>query len=99
MERIYRRTEAGRLALTTAVVGVAEGEYRRILGLINGETHFEVIRTLLPEYADAEICQWLNELEGRGLITSVHATTEHDLDFTGSFNIGSLLAAKRSESK
>jgi hypothetical protein len=99
IDRVYWRTEAGARALTSGVVGIAEGEHRRILRLINGKTHFDVVRAFLLEYADADIYQWLSELERRGLIASIGATAEHNLDFTDSFNMATLLAAKRAQSQ
>ena len=74
-ERIYRRTEAGSTAWTTNVPALSE-EHRRILGLIESETHFDMLRTLLRQHA---------ELEAQGLIVSESADAEHDLDFTGGF--------------
>ena len=80
-ERIYRRTEAGSTAWTTNVPALSE-EHRRILGLIESETHFDMLRTLLRQHADF---QRLAELEAQGLIVSESADAEHDLDFTGGF--------------
>ena len=99
VDRIYRRTEAGQQALKSAEVGVAEGEYRRILRLVNAETHFNVLRMALPEHTETDIREWLAELERRGLVASVAASHEHDLDFTGSFKIADIAAANRKPDK
>lgn len=80
-ERIYRRTEAGSRAWLTQDPALSE-DHRRILGLIEGETHSDVIRSLLRLHADH---QRLTELEARGLIASEAAAAVHDLDFTASF--------------
>ena len=81
VERIYRRTESGSKAWLEQDPAVSE-EHRRILGLIQEETHWDVIRTLFRRHADY---QRLAELEAEGLIVSEAAVAEHDLDFTGSF--------------
>ncbi len=80
-ERIYRRTESGSRAWLTQDPAVSE-EHRRVLGLITGETHSDMMRALLRAHIDF---QRLAELEALGLIASEAAAAEHDLDFTGSF--------------
>jgi hypothetical protein len=81
LERIYRRTESGVNALLTQDPAVSE-EHRRILELIQGDTHWDVIRTLLRRHADY---QRLADLEAGGLVVSEAASSGSDLDFTGSF--------------
>jgi len=80
-ERIYRRTEAGTRACLRQDPALSE-DHRRILAQIDGEMHWEVVRTLLRRHADFPL---LADLEARGLIASVAAPSTHDLDFTGSF--------------
>ena len=80
-ERIYRRTESGSEAWLTQDPALSE-DHRRILGLIEGEMHSDVIRTLLRRHADY---QTLADLEAQGLIASEAAAEVHDLDFTGGF--------------
>ena len=84
-DRIYRRTAAGHSALMESTVGIAGGEYRRILDLLAEDMHFDALRAAMPQYADAVILRWLRELEGRGLLES-SGNAGPDLDFTGSFN-------------
>ena len=84
--RIYRRTAAGQKALMESTIGMAGGEYRRILDLITEDMHFDAIRAALPQYADGLIARWLRELESRGLLGSSADTAEQDLDFT-TFNL------------
>lgn len=79
--RIYRRTDSGLKAWVTHDPAVSDDE-RRILGLIHGDMHGDVVRTLLRRHADY---RRLAELEARGLIASEAAAPERDLDFTGSF--------------
>lgn len=97
MERIYRRTEAGQKALMESTIGIAGGEYRRILDLIVDETHFDAVRAAMPQYADAVISRWLRELEGRGLLESVEGAVEQNLDFTTSLSLGELFPKGRPE--
>ena len=80
-ERIYRRTEAGSRAWLTQDPALSE-DHRRILGLVEGETHWDVIRTLLRRHADYQL---LAELEAQGLIASEASAATHDLDFTAGF--------------
>lgn len=84
-DRVYRRTAAGHTALMESTVGIAGGEYRRILDLLADDMHFDALRAAMSQYADAVITRWLRELEGRGLVEST-ADGGPDLDFTGSFN-------------
>lgn len=81
LNRVYRRTESGLKAWRDRDPSLSD-EHRRILGLIEAETHWDVIRTLLRRHADY---QRLAELEALGLIASQTGTADHDLDFTGSF--------------
>lgn len=90
-ERIYRRTAAGHAALMESTVGIAGGEYRRILDIVSGDTHFDALRAAMPQYADAVISRWLRELESRGLLESFAGAAGQDLDFTGSFSAADLL--------
>ena len=84
-ERIYRRTAAGRAALAEGNIGLAGGEYRRILHLLADDTHYDGLRAALAHYSDAIVTRWLRELEGRGLLESSAGEAGQDLDFTGSF--------------
>jgi hypothetical protein len=88
-ERIYRRTDAGRKAWESPSSGLP-GPYRRILGVITGETHSEVVRGLLRCYSERQLEDWLTEMETLGFIQSLPVTSGHDLDFTGSFSLAAL---------
>ena len=66
--------------------------YRRILGMLDTDTHSDVIRGYLRRYPDALIFEWLAELEELGLAESQPSEQEHDLDFTGNFALPMLLA-------
>lgn len=80
--RIYRRTESGDEAAVSADTAIPS-EYRRILRLIEGDTHADVIRGYLRHYPDTLLAEWLIELEEIGFVTSrVSADTTQRLDFT-----------------
>src|SRR6267378_2957801 len=90
-ERIYRRTDAGRQALSqSADVPV---EYRRVLELVGTGTHGAVIRACLRSHPYDHVLQWLNKLEQVGLLESMPQAGADDLDFSGNFNRAALAAA------
>ena len=68
-------------------------EYRRILGLIESDTHPDSLRTRLARYSEADLSHLLDELVERGLLQAVEASQDHDLDFTGNFNLADLRKA------
>jgi len=88
-DRIYRRTEAGEKAWESRDPGLP-AEQRRILGLINGETHSDLLQNRLRHYPAARILGWLAQLERQGLLRSVPGAVEHNLDFTGNFTAAEL---------
>jgi hypothetical protein len=92
-DRIYQRTEAGQKAWESSDPGVP-AEQRRILGLINGETHSDLLRKRLPHYS-GKIPGWLAQLEKQGLLQSVPGAVEHDLDFTGEFPVLELMGEEK----
>ncbi|HEX2199566.1 MAG TPA: hypothetical protein VHG88_13245 [Burkholderiales bacterium] len=85
-DRIYRRTAEGQKALMESTIGIAGGEYRRILDLVCEEMHYDALRAALPHYSDGVISRWLRELESMGLLASSPTHSGQDLDFTGRFN-------------
>lgn len=94
LQRIYRRTDAGRTAAEGKDASLP-AEYRRILGLIQDDTHSDAVRTALRRYSDEDIFAWLAELENLGLVVSEPVTSKHDLDFTGNFSIAEIAAAHK----
>jgi CheY-like chemotaxis protein len=89
--RIYRMTAYGRQAWESEDPSVPTA-YRRILGMVDTETHSDVLRGYLRRYPDALIFEWLAELEELGLVESHPGEQAHDLDFTGSFALPRLIA-------
>jgi CheY-like chemotaxis protein len=84
-ELILRRTEAGDKALTADAALPAE--YRRILAVIEGPTHSDVVRGLLRQFPDSLLADWLSEVEELGFVDSAPADPTLDLDFTGPLNV------------
>lgn len=92
--RIYRRTAAGKRAWESSDSKVP-AEYRRVLGLLETETHSDVIRGFLRRHSDKLIFEWFDRLEQLGLLESTPAKEQHDLDFTTSFKLPALIAEDR----
>ena len=92
--RIYRRTEAGKLAWESQDAKVP-AECRRVLGLVETDAHTDVIRGFLRRHSDKLIFEWLGKLEQLGLLESTSAGEQHDLDFTASFKFPALIAEDR----
>src|SRR5260221_7955418 len=76
----YRRTDSGDAALRSLDDAIPV-DYRRILCLIDGDTHANVVRGRLRQYSDALIADWLAELEEIGFIESTAVAEAYDLDF------------------
>lgn len=91
---LYRRTGAGNAAWQRQDEGVPV-EYRRILGLIETDTHPDSLRTRLARYSEADMRHLLDELVHRGLLEAVAAAEHQDLDFTSEFSIRDLKKAAR----
>ena len=88
----YRRTTSGEAALRSMDTAIPV-DYRRILCLIDGDTHANVVRGRLRQYSDALIADWLAELEEIGFIESTGAGDTYDLDFNPLVNGGPPIAA------
>jgi DNA-binding MarR family transcriptional regulator len=93
-DRIYQRTEAGQKAWESRDPDVP-AEQCRILGLINGETHSDLLQKRLGHYPSGQISGWLDQLEKRGLLQSVPGAVEHNLDFTGNFTASELMGEEK----
>lgn len=76
----YRLTAAGTDALRSDDSAIPV-DYRRILSLIHGDTHANVVRGRLRRFPDALIADWLAELEELGFIETARASAAYDLDF------------------
>lgn len=94
-ELIYRRTAEGAKAYENQESGLPD-YHRSLLGLIDGDTHSQLIRTMLRRrYSEYKIFDWLDELETLGFLESAPVTETHDLDFTGGFNMAELRAMQK----
>jgi len=57
-------------------------DYRRILRIVERDTHCDVVRGRLRQFADSLLFDWLAELEEIGYVGSRLADYTQDLDFT-----------------
>ena len=80
LDATYRRTEAGDEALRSEDAAIPV-DYRRMLCVIEGDTHVNVVRGRLRRYRDSLIDAWLGELEELGFIETARASAAYDLDF------------------
>ncbi len=94
MNKLYRRTAAGKLAWQRQDAGVPI-DYRRILGVV-GEApmHVDNLRTRLARYSETELQHLLDELSELGLVEASADKEHHDLDFTGDFTVNDLRKRK-----
>ena len=77
----YRLTKTGE-AVRDAKDPSAPADYRRILGLLRPDAHYDVIRGALRRYSDKLISDWMAELEELGYVEVVQDEDFFDLDFT-----------------
>ena len=82
--RAYRRSEMGQNASADADSTLSV-EHRRILDLIEGDTHCDVIRGCLRRFSDAQLAGWLAEMEQSGWLISAPADATQDIAFTAFF--------------
>jgi hypothetical protein len=87
--RVYRRSKAGTAAWQRQDPSVPI-EYRRLLGLIAGDTHPDNLRARLSGFTIEDTVELLDELVARGLLEAVETAQHQDLDFTGSLNFAAL---------
>ena len=85
LDMTFRRTTSGTTALRSIDTAIPV-DYRRILCVIDGDTHANVVRGRLRQYSDALISDWLGELEEIGFIESIGTGDAYDLDFEPSSN-------------
>ena len=93
--RLYRRTQAGTTAWQRQDVRVPL-EYRRVLGVIDGDVHPDTLRGRLP-FTEIGLNHLLEELVEQGFLESVAASENHDLDFTGSLDLSDIRKAAASQ--
>ena len=85
-DRIYCRTAAGDRALRSSNPPIPS-DYHRILRIIEGDTHPDVIRGFLRRFPDALLADWLAELVELGLVASVHADPAQEQDFNAGLKL------------
>jgi CheY-like chemotaxis protein len=84
LNRIYRRTPAG-LKMLASPDKTCPLEHKRILALIDHDTHSDVVRGSLRQFPDALLADWLAEMEELGYLSSTAAEVALNLDFTDLF--------------
>ena len=89
--RLYRRTKTGTAAWQRQDPSVPL-EYRRVLGVIEGDMHPDSFRARLP-FTETGLAELLEDLVGDGYLEAVEAAEGHDLDFTGNFSLADLRKA------
>ena len=87
-KRLYRRTAKGTAVWQRQDPSVPL-EFRRILGIIEGDMHPDSMRGRLP-FTEIGLHQLLEELVEEGFVEAVDASESNDLDFTGSLNFSDL---------
>jgi len=92
MALLYRRTETGRKAWDSQSSDVPL-EYRRILGLFAHDTDPRDVRAKLG-WSEGALNDILEELEEKGMLERYETDDRVDLDFTGSFSVANLDAAR-----
>ena len=92
-DRTYRRSPAGQQILTNPDKTYPL-EYQRILAVIEGVTHGDVIRGCLRQFPDTLLADWLAEMEELGYLSSTEADSTQSLDFTDLFKAAQLAAAQ-----
>ena len=81
---IFRRTDLGDKAMR-GQAGQVPSEMIRVLALIAGEAHFEVIRKRAIRLPEDELSTALARLVKDGFLEHRKAEEEHNLDFTSHF--------------
>ena len=80
-DRIYRRTTAGIQAWESPGSSLSL-PFRRILSLLEGDTHFSSVQSGMGALRAEQLAYWLDQLQKLGFVESTGATAESDLDFT-----------------
>lgn len=83
-DSIFRRTETGERAMRGQAGQIAP-ELIRVLALVSGETHFDLIKKRAIRMPEADLRAALERLMAGGYLIASTAGEEHDLDFTAHF--------------
>jgi len=82
---IYTRTETGERAMRGQAGQVAP-DLVRVLALVSGDTHFDLVKKRAIRMPEAELLGVLDRLVAQGLISSRGSDEAEDLDFTSHFS-------------
>ena len=83
-DNLYRRTDLGDKAMRGQAGQIAP-DMIRVLALIAGEAHFDVIKKRAIRMPEESLAATLDKLEKDGFLMRRTASEEHDLDFTEHF--------------
>jgi CheY-like chemotaxis protein len=83
-DTIYSRTETGERAMRGQAGQIAP-DLVRVLALVSGDTHFDLVKKRAIRMPEAELLGVLDRLVAQGLIAARGTSEEHDLDFTAHF--------------
>ncbi|MBL8376766.1 MAG: response regulator [Burkholderiales bacterium] len=84
-ESIYRRTELGERAMRGQAGQIAP-ELIRVLALVSGDTHFDLIKRRAIRMPEGDLRAALDRLKSGGFLSEHNSGQEHDLDFTAHFD-------------
>jgi len=84
-DSIFRRTDLGERAMRGQAGQIAP-ELIRVLALVSGETHFDLIKKRAIRMPEADLRAALGRLMAGGYLSASSAGAEHDLDFTAHFD-------------
>jgi CheY-like chemotaxis protein len=84
-DSIYRRTDSGEKAMRGQAGQIAP-ELIRVLALVSGETHFDLIKKRAIRMPEPDLRAALERLVTGGFLSVHAASEEHDLDFTAHFD-------------
>ena len=86
MARVYRRTDAGTLALHSPLITLSAEMYR-VLQAVEGDAHADTIRGRARDLPDLTVAETLAHLEAFCFLRSEAAKLDSDLDFTRHFRV------------
>lgn len=95
-DRVYRRTRAGDEAVESEDSAIPS-DYRRILRLVEGDTHSDVICGRLRHFSDSMLADWLVELEEIGFLSSAAGDSSQSPDFAALMTTAANTAAAGTE--
>ena len=84
-DSVFRRTDTGEKAMRGQAGQIAP-ELIRVLALVSGDTHFDLIKKRAIRMPEPDLRAALDRLVTGGFLVASGAKSEHDLDFTAHFD-------------